>query len=220
MIAVLIILAVLTVLALLPVGAVCLYNGETVIRLQIGPGKLQLVPAKPKTPKQRQKAEEKAARKKAEKEEKKQEAAAKKLRKEPEQTSPKSLRERVEELVPFARLAVQLLGTLRRKLLILELTVRVTVAGSDAAKTARICGEAWAAIGAMQPVLLRAFRIGKTDLQVTPDFIGTKTTVYACIRLRFFLGDLVAMAVKYAVKALVLLLRQKKSEKTRKAVQV
>ena len=70
MIAVLIILAVLTVLVLLPVGAVCLYNGETVIRLQIGPGKLQLVPAKPKTPKQRQKAEEKAARKKAEKEEK------------------------------------------------------------------------------------------------------------------------------------------------------
>lgn len=220
MTALLIVLAVLTVLALLPVGAMCRYDGETVIRLQLGPVRLQLVPARPKTPKQKRKAEEKAARKKAEKERKKQEAAAKKLVKEPEQAPPKRLGEQIEALVPFARLAVRALGTLRRKLLIRELTVRVAVAGNDAAKTAKTCATAWAAIGAMQPVLLRAFRIRSTDLQVTPDFMGSKTTVYACIRLRFFLGDLVAMAVKYAVKALALLLRQKKPEKTRKAVKI
>lgn len=207
--------------ALLPVGAECRYDGEASVKLLVGPFKITLVPEKPKNRKKREKEAAKKAKKKAEKPKKDREKKAKKLiaRKKKEEAPKEPLKDKIAGLVPFAKLAVSALGTLKRKLLVKYFFVDARIAGADPAKTAETTGYAWTAIGAMRPILLGAFRIRKTEVSVRPDFLADRTDVRAGIALRFLVGDLVALAVKYGIRALKLLKQRKKHLEELKAVQ-
>lgn len=221
MIALAIVAGVLVLIAVMPVGAEFRYDGETRVRLCVAFFKITLVPSKPKNRKKREKAAAKAAKKKADKPRRDKEKKARKLiQKKKKDEGPKEpLKDKIAGLVPFAKLAVSALGTLKRKLLIKKFDVTAVLAGSDPAKTAELTGYAWTAIGAMRPILLGAFRIRKSHVDVRPDFLADKTDVRAEIAARFLVGDLIALAVKYGVKALKLVSQRKKHMKELKAVQ-
>ncbi|MCL2248468.1 MAG: hypothetical protein FWC13_04295 [Oscillospiraceae bacterium] len=73
----------------------------------------------------------------------------------------------------------KILGRLRRRLLIKELTVYCTFASEDKSKLALLYGRANAGLGIIAPVLKRNFRVKKQDLRVSTDFESDKLSVYA-----------------------------------------
>ena len=77
MIALGIVLGVILLIALTPVGALFRYSDKTELKLIVGPFRIQLIPAKPKTRKQLEKQERKKAKKAAKKAEQKKKAAQK-----------------------------------------------------------------------------------------------------------------------------------------------
>jgi len=75
--------------------------------------------------------------------------------------------------------AKKILGRLKRRLLIKELTVYCTFADEDKSKLALLYGRANAGLGVITPVLKRNLRIKKQDLRVFTDFESDKLSVYA-----------------------------------------
>ena len=218
MIVLAVLLGLLLLILLTPVGAYARYDGEALVRLLIGPFRIQLVPAKPKTRKQLQKAEKKKAKKAAKKAEQKQKAAAKKLVKPdppPEPQLKESLKDKLEGLLPFARLAGNALGSVFRRLAVRQFTLHVRLGGSDKAKLGEDYGKALEACAAIRPVLRRAFRVKKADVSVLPNFLADKTEVLAILQLRFFVFDLIGIALKYGFRGIKLLFARKKQQKQR-----
>ncbi len=216
----LIILLVLVLIGLIPVGAAFRYDGEVSLRLIVGPFRPQILPKKPKKPKT-PKQLEKEEQKKAEAARKKQETKARQeaqslIAKPPEPPKPKEpLPDKIRGLIPWAKLAVDLVGGVFRKLLIKKLVLHVTLAGGDPAKLAVNTARAWAVLGNVPQILGRAFRVRRSDVWVAPDFVGSKTEVEGEIQARFLVGDLVCIGVKYGLRAVKILLRKKKQDKLR-----
>ena len=128
----------------------------------------------------------------------------------------------IRDFMPFVKLGMDLLGCFFRKLRIPILTLHVGFGGADDPAGAAVnYGRAWSAIGAiMQPIRARA-RIGKENVSCSCDFTRGDMRVFAETKAVFLLGDLVAMAVRYGLRALRLYLRMKKQRKIsqEKAVQ-
>lgn len=228
-----VIVGILLLINLLPVGAYCRYDGETLIQLCIGPVRIQLVPQKAKSRKQQEKADAKKAKKKAAKAQKKKDKKEtslvqkkpkkKKAQKKPEtqkSDAPKQpLTDKIAGLIPFVKLVTEFLGKFRGKFLIKKLYVHMRLAGDDPAKLGVNTGRAWAAIATAMPILKSRFRIRSSDVQVTPDFTGTKTNVEAVLHIRLIVGAVILLAIRYGIKALKLYLQRKKQQKIKKAVQ-
>lgn len=216
-----VIVGLLLLILFLPVGAYCRYDGETLIQLRLWFIRIQLVPKKPKSRKQREKEAAKAEKKKqkkAEKKKKKKETSL--VQKKPKEEKPKEpLKDKIEGLLPFVKLVVEFLGKFRRKFLIKKLIIHVKLAGSDPAKVGENTGKAWAAIASAMPILKSSFRIRKSDVQVSPDFVGTKTDIEAILHIRLIVGAVLILAIRYGIRALRLYLKRKKQQKLKKAVQ-
>lgn len=214
MIALGIVLGVLLLINLTPVGAVFRYEDAAELKLKIGPFRKQLIPAKPKTQKQLEKQAKKKAKKAAKKAEQKKKKQAAALTQEPkEPAQPKPLSQKLRELMQWARLGGQLLGSVFRRLRIGRLTVHIRLGGSDCAKLAENCGKCNAAVGAALPYVERVLTIRKRDIQIAPDFVAGETEFYAELSARFLVADLVGIALKYGFRAVRLLFSQKKSNK-------
>ena len=78
---------------------------------------------------------------------------------------------------------VTLLGKLRRRLCVDELTLWYLSAAEDPAAAALAFGGANAAAGLLLKPLEQAFRVKKRDVRTAVSFTETKPTVYACLRL-------------------------------------
>ena len=221
MIVLLIILAVLFLIGCIQVGVIFRYHEEIELKLTVLFFKIGILPKKPLPRKKREKAEaktaKKAAKKAAAKEKKKKEQQAQSLiaKPEPEKPKPKKpLRDKLEELIPWAKLGARFVGEFfHRKLTVTRLHVRAVLAGGDPAKTAESVGRAWELIGVAVPILEQAFRIKEKKLAVWPDFQASGTDLEAELHVRLRVGGLVLLGLKYAFKALKLLLRQRSGKK-------
>lgn len=212
-----IILAVLILLCLLPVGARVKYSADgPEVRVVVGPISIPVYPRqeKEKTPAQIQAEQKKAQEKAAEKQRKKME---KKAQKEQEKASGiKKHREPIGGKIEFFKellgLGLKALGCIKRKLVLKDLKLYLTVGamGEDAAKGAVTYGRAWAAVGALTPVLENSFRIKKRDIQVGLDYFTDKNVIYAEGCIVFLVGDILYIAVYYGIQALILILKQKR----------
>lgn len=118
-------------------------------------------------------------------------------------------------LLDYAKLGAELLGDLRRKIRIYDLTVRATFGGKDAADAALNYGRAWAAIGAVTPLLERTFRIKKRDLSAQYDETKDKIELYA----RAEAGISPAQVITLALKALRGWLAIRKENQTEKVAE-
>lgn len=216
-----VIVGLLLIINLLPVAAYCRYDGEALIQLRIWFIRIQLVPKKPKTSKQLEKEEAKKAKKKARKAQKKKDKKETSLvRKKPKkEKTNEPLKDKIEGLLPFVKLVVEFLGKFRRKFLIKKLYIHVKLAGSDPAKVGENTGKAWAAIASAMPILKSRFRIRSSDVQVSPDFLGTKTDVEAILHIRLIVGAVLLLLIRYGIRAIILYFKRKKQQKLKKAVQ-
>lgn len=215
MIALAIILGILILILLIPVGVYAKYDGEATVKAVAGPLKIQILPAKPKTRKQLEKEEKKKAANAVKKAEQKQKAeAAKLIHKDPPPPKPdEPLMDKVRGLLPFARLAVDALGSVFRRLTIKKLIVHVRFGGSDPSKLAENYGKIMAIIGGMGPILNRKFKVKHGDVSVVPDFSSSKTEVEAELYMRYLIFDLLGIAFKYGFRGIKLLIARKKHEK-------
>lgn len=221
-----VIVGILLLINLLPVGAYCRYDGESLIQLCIGPIRITLFPKKTKSRKQQEKADTKKAKKKSAKAQKKKDKKETSLvQKKPKKKKPgtemvkEALPDKIAGLIPFVQLVTEFLGKFRRKFLIKKLYLHIKLAGNDPAKLGVNTGRAWAAIATAMPILKSRFRIRSSDVQVSPDFVGDKTDISVILHIRLIVGAVILLALRYGLRGLKLYLNRKKQQKMKKAVQ-
>jgi len=178
MIAFAIVFSILIIIALLRFGVSAEYSADGfIVKARVGPFTLTVLPRKEKIV-----SADKEARRKARKEEKDKKKAEKKARKEAKKEAEKETEEKepgalatVLKLLPAVKTT---LGRLRHRLLIKRLIIYYTIAGDDPYNTARMFGNAHAAIGAITPVLENSFRIKHRDFRAIADFTSTQQSIY------------------------------------------
>lgn len=191
----LIVLGVLVLLAILPLGVSAWYNENgPLVRLIIGPVKLTLFPGKKKAKKENPKKEAKTDARKQAKAEKK---AWKAQQKKPSKTGGSW-----KDFLPLVKTGLAFLGDFRRKLRVKRLEANLIMAGGDPADLAVNYGKTWAAVGGLMPQLERIFVIKKRNIAVQCDFTAEKTLIYARLDVTITLGRLLALVVRYGIRAL------------------
>ena len=181
----LIALAVIVLLAILPLGVSAIYDeAGPLIRLIFGPVKLAVFPAK-KKPSAPKKA-------KAKKQKTQSTGAQKKT----------SNGGKLSDFLPIVYTILDFLADFRRKILVNRLEMKLTMAGDDPCDLAVNYGRAWAALGNLEPQLDRLFIIKKKDLQIQCDFEETDTRIAARLDLTITVGRLLALATRYGVRVL------------------
>ena len=197
----LIALAILFLLAILPLGVLVKYNADGPLgRVIAGPLKITVFPMKKK---------EKKPKKEKPKKEKK---PPKEKAKEPEPEK-KEKGGSVLDFWPLVNVALDFLGDFRRKLRIRRLELKMIMGGGDPCNLALNYGKAWAAIGGLFPMLERAFVIKKRNVEVECDFTASETTIIAHVDITITLGRIIALAVRYGIRALGVLLKIMKTRK-------
>lgn len=206
----LIALAVLVLLASLPLGVSVKYDsGGPLVRLLAGPGKLTLYPRPKKKPKPEKKAPEKPAKpEKPKQEEPKPPQPPKEEAPKPQEKGGRAL-----DFLPLVKTALDLLGDFRRKLRVKNLELKLILAGNDPCDLAVNYGRANAAMGNLLPQLERLFVIKKRDIQVECDFTASETLVIARLDVTITLGRLLSLGMRYGLRALKEFLTIKKKRK-------
>ena len=196
-------LAILILLAILPLGASLLYDAEGVrVRVVAGPLKLQVFPLKKKPKKDKQKKD------KPKKEKKK-----KPVHEPGEPGAPKPKEKKGgswKDFLPLVRVALDLLNDLRRKLRVDHLKLHLTMAADDPCDLAISYGRMNAAMAGLITQLERFLVIKKRDVHIDCDFTASETVILARLDLTITLGRILSIAVVYGIRALTTFLNIKK----------
>ena len=185
--------AVVLLLAVLPLGIFLCYDEDGVLaKVVAGPVKVTLFPR----PKKEKKPREKSKKKKPA-------SSAESLPKPPQ--PPKQAPEKKKggswtDFLPLVRVALDFLGSFRRKLRINRLDLKLTMAGDDPYDLAINYGRAWAAVGNLMPQLERLFVIKDRNIEVACDFTASQTLVEFRAEVTITLGRLVSLAVVYGIR--------------------
>ena len=195
-------LFILCLLAVLPLGVQVCYDADGPrVGLIAGPVRIRLYP--PGKKKEKKPAKEKTPKKKKE-------------QPPPQSNAPKekrSLGGTVEAFRPFVKMGLDFLGDLRRKIRIDVLDLSVTMAADDPYDLAVNYGRAWAAAGNLVTVLTRAFVIRKKHIRIACDFEAEKTVIFLRLDITITLGRILALLVRYGIRALKQLRKSKISSK-------
>lgn len=223
----LITLAVLLLLGLIPAGAKVRYDdGDLEVKIKAGPFRVPLLPSKQLHGKKLAKQHGKKV--KADREKLKKKAlkkVRKKKKKEEEKKKPKEqrARERMEkkrlsvgELMQLARLGLETVGKLPRKLIMKELYLHVIYGGSDAAQAAIGYGRACGVTAIALPILEKAFRIRKRDVGVELDYGRETMGIFARLDVHMLLGTAALLAFGAGFRFLKLLIESKIKQKMEK----
>ena len=97
----------------------------------------------------------------------------------------------------------RLLGKLKRRLCIDELTLRYLSAGDDPAMTALSYGAASAVAAVLARAVEALFRVKERDVRAFVSFTETKPRVFACLKLSVSLGVLLWLLAGAALKRLL-----------------
>ena len=178
----------LALLAAVPVGIAVLYDRNGFLaKLLIGPVSIKLFPRK------------REDKQKTPKKERDKTAASQKKAKPKKQDQPggslTDFQGIIEQVISF-------LGAFRRRLLIKRLDMRLTLAGDDPCDLACNYGKSWAALGNVMPLLERAFRIRKRNLEVQCDFCADRPTLFADIIVVISIGRMLWIVLLYGIRIL------------------
>lgn len=185
--------AVVLLLAILPLGVFVSYDEDgVVVKIVVGPVKITLFPR----PKKEKKSEKKSKKKTSA-------SPAEQLPKPPQ--PPKQIPEKKKggswtDFLPLVQVALDFLGSFRRKLRINRLDLKLTMAGDDPCDLAVNYGRAWAAVGNLMPQLERLFVIKKRNIEVACDFTASQTLVKFRSEATITLGRLVSLVVVYGIR--------------------
>ena len=191
-------LGVATLLAILPLGVLVIYNEDgPLAKIVLGPVKLTVFPRPKKEAKPRKQEKTKPEKKTAA-----EEAALPKPPKPPaeKKPAPKEKGGSLRDFLPFVQLALDFLGDFRRKLRMKELYLRLILAGDDPCDLAVNYGKTWTAVGNLLPALERMFVIKNRDVEVECDFTASETKVIARAEITITLGRLLSLVAVYACR--------------------
>ncbi len=178
-------LAVLVLLYWLPLGVSARYDsGGPVVKLIAGPVRITVYPGKKK--------------------EKKPEKAKKEKKPAPSSASAakKKTGGSYRDFLPLVRLVLDFLDSLRWKLRVDRLEMKLILAADDPCDLAVNYGRAWAALGNLMPVLERHLVIKKRDMEVECDFLSDKTLVIGRADLTVTLGRILSLGVVHGCRIL------------------
>lgn len=116
----------------------------------------------------------------------------------------------ITDFIPLVRVGLDFLGSLRRKLRVNYLKLRLTLAGDDPCDLAVNYGRAQAAGATLMAQLERFLVIRHRDVQIQCDFEAEKTMVLARLDITITIGRVVSLAVIYGFRALKTYLNIKK----------
>lgn len=188
MIALGIIILILIVLLLLPVGVDASYiEGVFTLRAKAGPIRIGIVPGKEKD----EEKEKKSPKPKKEKKKKKPgtgEAESKKK-------SRSKLKLSFEDIMTILRIALRALGRFRRSIRVEKLMLHFVSAGPDPYSAVMNYGYFNAAIGAVQPLLHKVFRVKDEDYSSAVDFEADKTKIDCRIVLTVRIGEILLLVL-------------------------
>ena len=179
----LIALAVLVLLACLPLGVSALYDGNgPQVLLIAGPVRLTLYPRKKKdkTQKKSKSPQGKTASKNA----------------------PASKGGSYEDFIPLVKKVLAFLEDLHRKWKVKRLDLKIIMAGGDPAALAINYGRTCAAVGGLVALLENHFVIVKRNVEVEVDFTAPKTLATARVDLTVSLGRLLGLTVRHGKQVL------------------
>ena len=189
-------LAVLVLLAILPLGAAVGYNAEGFsLKVIAGPLRIPILPGKKKDPDEEKKK----------KEAKKAKKSKKSAQKPKQKTAEKPKKEKggpITDFLPIVKTVLDLLNSFRKKLRIKRLELKMIMAADDPCDLAINYGRANAAMGNLLPQLERCFVIKKRDIQVECDFESSQTRIIAQANVTITLGWILGIVVFYGVRAL------------------
>ena len=188
---------ILFLLAILPLGASVKYNADgPLVKIIAGPIRFTVFPLKKKEkePKKEKPKKEKKSKQEPAAEDSKKTAVSEEEKKEKGGS--------LLDFLPLVQVALDFLGDFRRKLRLNRLELKLIMAADDPCDLAVNYGRAWAAVGNLFPLLERAFVIKKRDIEVECDFTASETLVIARLDITITLGRIVALAVRYGIRAL------------------
>lgn len=195
----LIALAVVVILAMLPLGASVIYEESgTGVWILAGPLRIRVYPRKKKE--------------KPEKTEKPQKQPEKKPQKQQTAEPPKKGGS-WKDFLPLVRVGLDFLGDLRRKIRVKRLELNLCMAGDDPCDLAINYGRANAAKGALLAGLNRAFVIQKQQVKIDCDFAADEMTIYARLDATITLGRMILLFGRYGVRGLKAYLKLSKIRK-------
>lgn len=181
----LIALAVIALLACLPLGISASYDsGGVLLKLIAGPVRLTLYPGKKK--------EKKAEGTKQEKKPAKVSSPAQKKKKGGS----------FSDFLPLVQSVLDFLDAFRWKLRVNRLEMKLILAADDPCDLALNYGRAWAALGNLMPVLERHLVIKKRNLEVECDFLSNTTVIVARGDLTITLGRIFSLGIFHGVRIL------------------
>ena len=187
----LIVLGIAALLAALPLGVRVRYDCDgAAVKVLAGPVRISVYP-RPKKEKPK-----KEGKKPTEKKPKQQTG------KSANSSEKKKAGGSLTDFLPLVKLALELLNDFRRKLRVDYLELKLVLAGDDPCDLAVNYGRAWAALGNLLPRLERVLVIRKRDLNVECDFTADSTLVTAGLDITITLGRLMALALRYGIRAL------------------
>ena len=190
MIALAILAAVIVLLLMLPVGVWVRYDADgAAVWAVVGPVRKKVYPRPAK------------ALKKAKKKEKKEEEGAGP----PEKKAWKLPGGSFSNFLKLVRIGVALIGALLRRVVLRRLELEVRVGGEDPARTAIQYGQAQALLASLRPLVERAFRVKKQQMQVLCDFESSQTVVLLDMQISLRVFDLLALALRYGWQAMQVL---------------
>lgn len=202
----LIALAVIVLLAILPLGASVLYDEDGPrVRILAGPLKIQVFPLKKK------KKQDKPRKAKSQKQKKPKKAAAETAPAEKPNPAPKPKSGGSwTDFLPLVRIALDLLNDLRRKLRVDHLKLHLTMAADDPCDLAVNYGRMNASLAGLIAQLERFLVIKKRDVRIDCDFTASQTLILARLDLTITLGRILSIAVIHGLRALTTFLKIKK----------
>ena len=203
-------LAILVLLAILPLGVSVKYDSDgPLVRVILGPVRFTVFPLPKKEKKEKKQKKNKKAP--AQNTDAPQNPAPPKKPKEKKPADQKG--GSWTDFLPLVKEAFRFLDVFRRKLRLNVLELKLIMAADDPCDLAVNYGRAWAAVGNLLPQLERIFVIKKSDIEVECDFTASQTLVIARLDISITLGRLLSAVVVFAVRALIEFLKIKKKRK-------
>ena len=200
----LIALAIIVLLAIMPLGVSIRYNSDgAVIRVIAGLLKIKVFPTEKKGKKEKKPKKEKPA--KSEK--------SKKPAPERKSEEKKPSGGSITDFLPLVKVGLDFLSDFRWKLRVNRLELKLIMAGGDPCDLATNYGKAWAALGNFWPRLESFMVIKKRDVEIECDFASDKTLVIARLDLTITLGRILYVVFKHGIRALKVFLKIMKSRK-------
>ncbi len=184
----LIALAVIVLLGMIPIGASLRYQpGDFRMKIRVACFSFELPDGKKK------KKESQQEEKEPEKKPAGQKSAS---------PAPKKRRRPLSDYMPLVRLGIDFLGSLRRKLRIEKLWVKIVLAGDDPCDLAVNYGKTWGGISALMGTLSQILVIQDQNVDVQCDFNGEKTLFTGRLDLTISAGRALGLVLGYGFRAL------------------